>query len=157
MQLRRLTDQSSRKHTNADGGQQIGVVLPLLQPSDIGLSGVKNHSFGHAGWQSDLDFNVEFSSEHVFGRDIKDKELSVLRQFTVDGVGEADVGHGWLSDQYSVDEANRERLVPLASEEHFEGVIDEGVDPDGHGYLTVWIDAAAVLKQIEKGITHPWV
>ena len=98
MQLCRLADQSSRKYANADGGQQIGVVLSLLQPSDVGLSGVKDHSFGHAGWQGDLDFNVEFSSEHVFGRDIKD----------------------------SVDEANREPLVLFASEEHFEGVIDGG-------------------------------
>ena len=137
MQLCRLTDQSSREHANADGGQEIGVVLALLQPSDVGLSGVKDHSFGHAGWQSDLDFNVEFSSEDVFGHDIKDKELSVLRQFAVNGVWEADVGHGWLSDQHSVDEANREPLVLFASEEPFEGVIDEGVDPDGHGYLRV--------------------
>jgi len=67
MQLCRLPDERPGEDADVDGRPQICVVLSLLQSSDIGFCGIEDHSFGHSSRQCDLDFNIEFASESVFG------------------------------------------------------------------------------------------
>ncbi len=136
MQLCGLPDERPGQNADADGRSQVRVTLPLLQPSDIRLGCVEDHSFGHSSRQCDLDFNVEFSSESVFGKHVEDKESAVVRQFAVHGIWKGDVRNGYLPAQHCVDKSNRQFFLLLASKKQLEGVIDQGIDSDDHGIST---------------------
>ena len=135
MQLCRLPDQSPRQHANADRRTQLVVILALLQTSDPRLCRIKDHSFRHSRWQCDLNFNVEFPPQHVLSKHIKNKEFAVGTEFVVDGVGECDIGHRRLPDKHRVDQTDGERFVVIAAEQHFEGIVDERINSNGHRHL----------------------